>query len=161
MQAPSLEQCKISGTGNCARQHNPDPDACSCPPCPNAAFCGMHHIPQFYLGAHRGTCYSCAVSFGRALSFVRQDFECAICLEQNTTGMHHPSGCAHVFCVDCVHRLVYGCDRMVSDILDNDSDEDTIEDDSEEDERRETRISLACPLCRAKIVPDWVTQCIS
>lgn len=159
---------------SCVQHANVDPSACGCLPCPNAPLCGTYHGGAD-VAFHRGTCTDCAVNFGRALSFVKGAFECAICLEPQTAGMHHPSGCTHVFCVDCVRRLVWPCTAVTQEAF---GWTEIAADETEEEcdirywrwaasaagtayhEQRDLLTAMscsdACPLCRAPIVADWV-----
>ena len=160
--------------GNCPFESNPDPSACLCPPCPNFRLCKIYHIPQVYLDIHRGTCGNCAASFGKALSFVEQEFECSICLDSHSIGIKHPSGCDHVFCVPCIHRLFIGTENFVDpgdygyDSDGNSSLDEWCETEEAEEYNRawdeqerineQSQMDTNCPLCRREAIPDWKTK---
>lgn len=155
--------------GNCPAENNEDPSACVCPPCPNSRLCGMHHIPPVYLEIHRGTCGNCAAIFGKALSFVEEEFECPVCLENRPVGIRHPSNCSHIFCVDCTRRLFWASENDIDPedygFTGNSSLADWFETEGaqqymlaleEEDDNFEC--DERCPLCRREAIPDWQTN---
>lgn len=157
--------------GNCPAERNPSADACLCPPCPNHRLCGMYYIPQVYLDIHRGTCGNCAASFGKALSFVEEEFECSVCREGHPVGIRHPSNCIHVFCIDCTRHLFWG-DETEVDPRDygftgdgdssleewtetEDAEEYNLAVDAQDEEHDLLEKDGRCPLCRHKAIPDW------
>ena len=75
--------------------------------CPNSKFCLELQIPRSILNVHRGTCTNCAISFGRVLTFSKEEKECPICLETTVDNMVHPSECGHIFCIACLRRLFW------------------------------------------------------
>jgi len=114
---------------------------------------------------------NCASSFGKALSFMEEEFECPVCLQNHSVGIRHPSGCNHVFCVGCTERLFWG-DRTEIDPRDygftgdgdNSLDEWTETDeagdynqalDEQEQIDDQFRPDERCPLCRREAIPDW------
>ena len=163
--------------GNCHAEDNPDPTACGCPPCPNARFCGVYHIPQVYLDIHHGTCGNCAVMFGKRLEVTRQGLQCAVCMEDKDESVVHPSGCRHRFCVDCV-TIMFWPERVHhrptaeeygwagGDESDEEWEQFTESAEGKRwdaacddfDERMEGMSISTCPLCRREPVPDWKTQ---
>lgn len=156
--------------GNCPAESNPDPAACACPPCPNARLCRHYHNPPVYLEIHRGTCMFCDMQFGRALTFVAESSECAVCLETKPEQVVHPSGCGHRFCVECIRELFWpaGGESVSAEEFGwrgDDEDDEVFEQWLETTEGRayntaydraetdaQDRYQTKCPLCRRERV---------
>jgi len=107
---------------------------------------------------------------------VAQGFTCPICMNDCGEGMHHPSGCTHVFCINCVKRLVWPTDCGTVKPSDfgwagDDSEDDDFFEwlesgpgkaydnvyDAEQAELERQRTN-ECPMCRRVVVPDWKTH---
>ena len=107
-----------TGRGDCLRQSdnenryelNDCPHKCSPVKCHNFLVCDSI-VPQWLLDCKRGTCTTCAYTFGRSpvyngnLTFY-DSVECPVCLEDKP-GVKQVN-CDHTVCIDCFKRCHYG-----------------------------------------------------
>lgn len=105
-----MQEC--NGTGFCLLGDNSDscPDKCVSVKCANFLVCDTI-LPKCITYVHKGTCMSCAYTFGKAplwngkLSFY-ESVECPICFEEKP-GIKHPN-CDHKVCIECFKSCIYG-----------------------------------------------------